>query len=232
MMRSFVLLVALVSLAASQRVRLPPVTYPREPDRAKWTALDKYVMAPDDFAGYTPYPKTYKGRGWTAYVLSFTSQAWKASVSSRPVWQHWLTVCVPDKTTHTTAAMYMDGPDNSPTPQDTLYFAFDMMCSAMHGVVAYLQQIPNQPLAFPDHPDGLTEDDLIAYGWRKFLNGSAVDPEWLLRLPMTKAGVNAMTAVQLYIAKNHAQIPPIKDFLVCGASKRGWTAWTVAAVDR
>ncbi len=70
---------------------------------------------------------------------------------------------------------------------------------------------------------------MIAFGWRRFLNGSAVDPRWLMRLPMTKAGVNAMTAIQLY-AQNFANVPPISDFIVCGASKRGWNTWTIAAV--
>src|SRR5262249_54257484 len=105
-------------------------------------------------------------------------------------------------------------------------------CSAIQGGgVVYLQQIPNAAISFPDHPGGLSEDALIAYTWNKFLNGSATDPTWLLRLPMTRAAVNAMTAVQHYVARFHPNVPKITGFLVAGASKRGWNTWTVAAVD-
>jgi PhoPQ-activated pathogenicity-related protein len=45
-----------------------------------------------------------------------------------------------------------------------------------------------------------------------------------------QAGSNAMTAIQLF-AQSFPHVPPIRDFVVCGASKRGWNTWTVAAVD-
>jgi PhoPQ-activated pathogenicity-related protein len=121
----------------------------------------------------------------------------------------------------------------------------DMLCGTITGgVMVYLQQVPNEDIKFPDDPRNLGEDWLIgnndcrlscvfllsficlAYAWRKFLNGSATDPTWLPRLPMTRAAVNAMTAVQHYLATNHPQVPPITGFLVAGASKRGWTTWT------
>jgi PhoPQ-activated pathogenicity-related protein len=45
---------------------------------------------------------------------------------------------------------------------------------------------------------GRYEDELIAFGWRKFLEGGAKDEDavWLARLPMTKAVVRAMDAVE------------------------------------
>jgi PhoPQ-activated pathogenicity-related protein len=81
--------------------------------RSKWTALDRYVWTYDSTAGYEVYPKTYQGNGWTGYVLDFNSGLWKPEVSSRPLWQHWLTVCIPDQIRHTVATMYLDGPGNS-----------------------------------------------------------------------------------------------------------------------
>lgn len=69
--------------------------------------------------------------------------------------------------------------------------------------------------------------------WRQF----AEDPsrtEWPMRLPMTKGAVKCMDAVQeftLQLHQNNSRITPVKEFSVAGASKRGWTAWTVAAVD-
>ncbi len=88
------------------------------------------------------------------------------------------------------------------------------------GVVVYLQQVPNEGIAFPDH-GSMSEDNLIAYTWDKYLRGNATDPTWLLRLPMTRAGVNAMTAVQQFMASAFPSAPKITGFLVSGASKRG-----------
>merc|ERR1711991_333478 len=126
--------------------------------------------------------------------------------------QHWLTVCVPDVITQETAIMYMDGPSNSEQPDDELNPIAYMFCSTVdEGIAVYLQQIPNEDISFPDHPQAIGEDALIAYTWRKFFNESGSDPTWLLRLPMTRAGVNAMTAVQDFVAKNIPHSPSIKN---------------------
>lgn len=46
---------------------------------------------------------------------------------------------------------------------------------------------------------------------------------------MTKAGVRGMDAVEAFVAKSEHR--DIVGWAVAGASKRGWTTWTVAAVD-
>jgi PhoPQ-activated pathogenicity-related protein len=54
-------------------------------------------------------------------------------------------------------------------------------------------------------------------------------PEVLLRLPMTKGAVRTMdTTEQFLVELGHQK--PVR-WGVTGASKRGWAAWTVAAVD-
>jgi PhoPQ-activated pathogenicity-related protein len=55
-------------------------------------------------------------------------------------------------------------------------------------------------------------------------------PEWLARLPMTKAVVRAMDTVQAFVQRDYSRKVPT--FVVAGASKRGWTTWTTAAVDK
>jgi len=55
-------------------------------------------------------------------------------------------------------------------------------------------------------------------------------PYWLLRLPMTKAVVRAMDAIQDFTSK--LPIPRIQSFGISGASKRGWTTWTTGIVDK
>ena len=49
---------------------------------------------------------------------------------------------------------------------------------------------------------------------------------------MVKSGVAAMTAAQAYLASGAGGKIAIKDFVVSGGSKRAWTAWLVAAVDK
>lgn len=231
------LLLVAVAVESSSWEQLPNVglKYAREPNISQQTPLDSYSWAYDGTAGFSVDNVTYSGRGFTAYVLNFNSQTWMPAQSSQPLWQHWLTVCVPHASVvQSTGFLWMDGPSNQPRPSKELYAPVDLMCSSMDGVVVYLPQCPNQPLHFPDHPGGLKEDDLIAYGWRKFLNESRqnppANPQWLMRLPMTKAGVNAMTAAQVFIGKRFPNIK-LNDFIVSGASKRGWNTWTVAAVD-
>ena len=78
-----------------------------------------------------------------------------------------------------------------------------------------------------------TEDGIIAYGWRRFIDGrnanETVDAQWLLRLPMTKAVSRAMDAVTSFAA-TRLQIH-VASFVVNGRSKRGWTTWTTGLVE-
>lgn len=53
------------------------------------------------------------------------------------------------------------------------------------------------------------------------------NPEWLPRLPMTKASVRAMDAASAFWEAQSGNI--ISGWIVAGASKRGWTTWTVGA---
>lgn len=97
-------------------------------------------------------------------------------------------------------------------------------------VMASLFQIPNQPAYFSADPkhERRTEDAVIAFTWHMFLNNPD-EPDWLLRLPMTKAVVKAFDAVEQFCAQKG--IANISKWTAAGASKRGWTTWTTAAVD-
>jgi len=98
----------------------------------------------------------------------------------------------------------------------------------------FLLQVPNQPIVFANDPDqvGRTEDKMIAWTWRTFLDTPNPNPEMVARMPMTKSGVRAMDAINDFVKKELGDKHDIQDFCVGGGSKRGWTAWSVAAVDR
>ena len=110
-------------------------------------------------------------------------------------------------------------------------------------IVACVRQVPNQPLFFEDDPrseefpKGRTEDDIIAFGWRKFVEEPEHNPEWLVHIPMTKAARLAMDAVdEIYEEVKsdfmHGSVGKIDKFCVGGGSKRGWTTWLIASVDK
>jgi len=87
-----------------------------------------------------------------------------------------------------------------------------------YSVVADLKQIPNEHLTFKQDPKHLrrTEDGIIAYTWRHFLDDPS-KPEWLLRMPMTKASVRAMDAVTHFVNKTIGNM--VNNYCVGGASK-------------
>ncbi|MBN2272394.1 MAG: PhoPQ-activated pathogenicity-related family protein [Sedimentisphaerales bacterium] len=212
---------------------------------ASATALDDYVTAPDSNYAYT-LSNTISGPGFTAYVLDMTSQQWRTSADIEDgdqggtIWRHWLTVFVPDDIAAATAFLYINGGNNGRSAPTSWRDGAELemlagFASATNTVVANLGQIPNQRLKFTaephpeSFPNGRTEDELIAYAWDKFL--TTADATWLPRLPMTKAVVRAMDTIQSYVPTVTSPSAAIDAFVVAGASKRGWTTWTTAAVD-
>ena len=106
-----------------------------------------------------------------------------------------------------------------------------MLAVESNSVVADLGMVPNQPLFFSDSKDkGRSEDDLIAYTRVKHM--ATKDDEWLVRLAMVKSGVRALDAVQEFMASEAGGRIKVDQFVVAGGSKRGWTTWLVAAVDK
>jgi PhoPQ-activated pathogenicity-related protein len=101
-----------------------------------------------------------------------------------------------------------------------------------NSIVAQIHNVPFQPITFANDTFGERyEDEIISYGWRKFLEGGGKDEDaiWLARLPMTKAAKLAMDAMTAVVKDKYNK--NLSSFVVGGASKRGWTTWTTAAVD-
>jgi PhoPQ-activated pathogenicity-related protein len=196
----------------------------------KETALDRYVKAPDSNFKYSVVSRT-SGEGVTQYVLDMTSQQYlSAAEVDRPLWQHWVTIVKPANVSTDIALLFIGGGNNPGKPPDRIDPVYADIAAASGAVVAELRMVPNQPLVFAGETRKRTEDAIIAYTWDKFLRTG--DEKWPLRLPMTKAAVRAMDAVSAFLATPEGGGAKVARYVVSGGSKRGWTTWTTAAVDK
>ncbi|MHC4742910.1 MAG: PhoPQ-activated protein PqaA family protein [Planctomycetota bacterium] len=197
------------------------------PGRA--TALDDYVATADPAYNYQ-LVRTMNGSGYTAYVLDMQSQNWRGSVEvDRKLWQHWLTIVVPDVVNYDTALLYISGGDNGGSAPSSAPSEVVSIAANTQSVAAQLRMVPNQPLTFPDGGGPREEDEIIAYTYDKYLVTG--DETWPLLLPMVKSAVRAMDTIQDFLSQPRAGRIEINYFAVTGASKRGWTTWLTGAVD-
>jgi len=194
------------------------------------TALDRYVALPDPTYKYE-LARTIPGKGYTTYVIDMTSQTWRSGKEvDRSVWKHWMLVVKPDTVTSSRSLLYIGGGSNNDRVPDRIDDSFAQIAVATKSVVTELRMIPNQPITFTDDRVRRTEDSFIAYTWDKYLRTG--DEMWPARLPMTKAAVRAMDTVVSFCGSEAGGNLKIDGFVVAGGSKRGWTTWTTAAVDK
>lgn len=202
---------------------------------ARWlaageTALDRYVAKPDPTYSWKVV-RTIPGNPATQYVVDLKSQTWRTEQEvDRPVWQHWLIIVKPAKVSSKTAFLRITGGANGREAPQTAEAATIKLAEETNSVVAELKMVPNQPLVL--HGDGVrrSEDDFIAYTWDQFIKTG--DETWPARLPMVKSAVRAMDCVQELLAGEQGGKVTIEKFVVAGGSKRGWTTWCTAAVDK
>jgi PhoPQ-activated pathogenicity-related protein len=194
------------------------------------TVLDEYIAKPDSVYGYT-LVNTIKGDGITTYILEMTSQSWLTPAEvDKPIWKHWMIVVRPDEVGTSKSLLYITGGGNDSKPPEKPEGFMGQIAKATKSVVTELRMVPNQPLVFSGEKFGRKEDSLIAYTWDKFLRTG--DGKWPARLPMTKSAVRAMDTVTSFCASEAGGKVNVDSFVVCGGSKRGWTTWTTAAVDK
>ncbi len=194
------------------------------------TALDEYVAAPD--ANYSYHVlASIPGNGQTTHIIEMTSQAWLTTNEvDRPLWKHWVTIVKPDQVTSSKSLLFIGGGGNGGAQPKGADGNLVKIALATKSVVTELKMVPNQPLVFAGETEGRKEDSLIAYTWDKFLRTG--DKKWPARLPMTKSAVRAMDTVTDFCNSTAGGNTKIDGFVVTGGSKRGWTTWTTAAVDK
>lgn len=194
--------------------------------------LEAYVTGRDKTTTWETVD-TIEGEGYTTYILRLISQKWLSEEETKdPVWWHWLTVVLPDSLQSHTGMLFIGGGNRQRKQPEKAGEQFLQTALTTHSIVAELHNVPNQPLEFTGDTFGLRdEDEIIAYGWRKFLEGGARDEDmhWLARMPMTTAAVRAMDVLQEFSGQLLEK--PLEKFVVAGGSKRGWTTWTTGATD-
>lgn len=220
-MRYLVVLLALVHIGI-----LGPACSAKAPPSATRTALDDYISKPDPAYSWR-VEKTIPGNSSTTYIIHLTSQTWRTKEDvDRPLWEHWLVVVKPSKLKTDKAFLAISGGSNDGSMPKGASTVVSRIAEATGSIVAELKTIPNQPLTFNNDGHPRKEDDLIGYGWSKFLDTG--DPLWLPRLAMVKSVVRAMDCLQEWSEKDGAKIDK---FVIAGASKRGWTTWLIGATD-
>jgi PhoPQ-activated pathogenicity-related protein len=164
-----------------------------------------------------------QGGDLNSYVIELQSQIWQEIP-----WKHRLRLLVPKGTKASSAILIIGGSRPKPNHQsshedvDKLEKRGREVAAGVASPVALLYDVPNQPL-FGD----LTEDRLIAETFRRYRDTK--DENWPMLLPMVRSAVAAMDALQSILKKEESL--SIENFMLTGASKRGWTTWLTATVD-
>ncbi len=186
------------------------------PTACAWADLQAYVRRSEPEFTWKIKNKIEVGKsGDRIYDLHLVSQRWQGAL-----WEHQLQVYQP-RTVSPKSTMFVWVTGGSARPA---YVALGLeLAQKMNAPVAFLYDIPNQPLL----ENELREDDLIAETFVRYLKSG--DENWPLLFPMVKSVVKAMDALQAFGAQEWHE--GINDFIVSGASKRGWTTWLTAAVD-
>ncbi len=198
--------------------------------------LHDYVTACDPSYHYT-VRNTLKdaSKGVTAYVIEMTSGVWRGSQEvDQPTWRHFLTVVEPDRVTSRTSMLLVSGGSTGTEPSQSEAALLVPFAKDSGSIVTLMQAVPNEPLVFLEEGVSRSEDAIIAYSYSKYLDSfeaGAPGMTWPLLLPMTRAAVRAMDTVQDYMANKPGGAHVVDNFVITGASKRGWTTWLTGAAD-
>ncbi len=179
--------------------------------------IDRFLAKEEpDFAWEVVTQRPFAGGSVTH--INLTSQRWQDIV-----WQHALMVYEPAQVAHTDQMLlFITGGSIGRVPGEKDAMLGMMVANLCGARIAMLHQVPNQPLM-----GNRVEDDLITETWLQYL--ATGDTSWPLLFPMVKSAVKAMDALEQHAAQQGWSDD--LDFVVTGASKRGWTSWLVSASD-
>ena len=126
-----------------------------------------------------------------AVQLELTSLTWpkdKTSGADHQQWQHRLHLYLPAKDNHQPCLLMINSGTRhdlsmETTPQSQVDSA--ALCRLTGAPVASLKDIPNQPITFADGKPR-SEDDLVAWSWKQFLENPEANRFYPLQWPMVK----------------------------------------------
>ncbi|WP_422411804.1 MULTISPECIES: PhoPQ-activated protein PqaA family protein [unclassified Endozoicomonas] len=170
--------------------------------------------------------------------LELISQTWQEGSGFgilQPEWQHRLTLYWPEGGSESPCLLMINGgsrhdPSLELTPSHNVDGAH--LCQLTKAPVAVLKDVPNQPLTFRDGVPR-SEDDLVAFSWQAFLEDPEHNGLMPIQWPMVKSVIRAMDALCEFSEEiSEKKCSRINDFIIAGASKRGWISWLTAAADQ
>lgn len=205
--------VTCVLVLVAVALALPAAVWGATPPPGEW--LGRYVNTPDAAYKWEQGPVQQLDFG-TVTDLVETTQVWHGIT-----WRHLVRVITPKEVAYPGwMLLFITGGEGEPSPakqqeDDGIGLAF---ARAMRAPVAILYTVPNQPLF-----GNLVEDAIISLTYENYIKDG--DITWPLLFPMAKSAVRTMDTIQAW-AKRAGR--PINNFIVTGASKRGWTTWMTA----
>ncbi len=196
--------------------------------------LECFIKAEDNSYNYSQQ-NNHKENGLEVQKYLLNSQKWPQEDKDikSTIWQHRLTLYIPENLKYKTAMLYIGGGYNR-TKDGKIIFSnspempdFINIARTNQAIVISLEDVPNQYLYI--NSSLKKEDQIIAFTYKKVIEDPYKNAYLAGHLPMTKAIIKAMDAVQEILQKRNIVID---DFMLVGASKRGWAAWLSAISDK
>src|SRR4029077_9333746 len=99
--------------------------------------------------------QSIKGEGYTTHYVDMISQSWLTTNEvNRPLWQHWLTIVVPEKVGSSIGLLMIGGGANRTNAPSKPAANLILVATTTGCVVTELRNVPNQPLIFAGEEKG------------------------------------------------------------------------------
>ncbi len=179
----FFIAVVLLSVSCNQQPALQKKSLPLR-------YLKDYVSTVDSNFKYNISDSIVTDR-YTLYHIKMFSGEWLTSEEvHQTLWWHWVDMVIPKELNSNHALLFIGGGsvDRNDIQLDSMAIAEALKTQS---VIAHISNVPFQPLNFKGTDDmDRYEDNIIAYGWERFLSQGAKDEhmEWLARFPYDPSG--------------------------------------------
>ncbi len=146
------------------------------------------------------------------------------NTNSEREWIHTVTLFIPKKYVKNNKAILYVAAGNEKNTSEINFANIALNTASM---VIKLSHVPNQPLSL-SNVENLSEDYLVAHSWKLYMENPAENKTLPLHLPMALSIIRTLDLVQNEFSGTDNSI---SEFIVAGASKRGWAAWLAALAD-